>query len=635
MIKPKNWIWQNDNAKPDEHVQFLAKFDYKTSDGATKLVISADTDYIVYLNGKIVEFGQYPDFPHYKVYTEYELSPVVGENVLGVEVWYKGVDTQTYFTGKAGLFFEVRSDAGVLAESNEKVLSRISPTYLSYATKEINRQLGFTYSYDANKEDGWKSGDTTGFAPAVLVKVADTLLPRPIKKLETLRPYAGKLIKQDGNRYLFDFSREEVGVFRLRFNTKSSQKLKICWGEHIVDGWVRDIIGTRDFSIEYTAKAGDNDFMGRYIRLGMRYVEIRAESELSDLSVAILPRIYPLNKFPYSCTDKDLQPIYDVCERTLELCMHDHYEDCPWREQALYAMDSRNQMLCGYYAFREFAFARASLKLMSEDRREDGLLSICTPAGVDLTIPSFSLHYFTEVREYCDYSGDFDFAKEIYSKLKSILDVFFARQGADGLIRTFTGTNFWNFYEWSTDSLSSEPYRSDPERVDVVLNGLFSIALQHFGYISDKIGVENDYLEIADKVNQGINQKFLTKDGLYRTCDGDDVYSELAQSICVLCGAADKDTAKRICEGLAGDNDWTKITLSMKCFKYDALLKTDAPKYRDCVLSEIKSVYNIMLDAGATSVWETEKGEKDFDNAGSLCHGWSALPVYYFHLLKA
>ena len=24
-----------------------------------------------------------------------------------------------------------------------------------------------------------------------------------------------------------------------------------------------------------------------------------------------------------------------------------------------------------------------------------------------------------------------------------------------------------------------------------------------------------------------------------------------------------------------------------------------------------------------------------FDNAGSLCHGWSALPIYYYHTLKA
>ena len=37
-----------------------------------------------------------------------------------------------------------------------------------------------------------------------------------------------------------------------------------------------------------------------------------------------------------------------------------------------------------------------------------------------------------------------------------------------------------------------------------------------------------------------------------------------------------------------------------------------------------------LLDDGATSFYETELGWRDFDCAGSLCHGWSALPVYYY-----
>ena len=37
---------------------------------------------------------------------------------------------------------------------------------------------------------------------------------------------------------------------------------------------------------------------------------------------------------------------------------------------------------------------------------------------------------------------------------------------------------------------------------------------------------------------------------------------------------------------------------------------------------------------GIGTVWETEDGERAFSNAGSLCHGWSALPIYYYHILK-
>ena len=41
-----------------------------------------------------------------------------------------------------------------------------------------------------------------------------------------------------------------------------------------------------------------------------------------------------------------------------------------------------------------------------------------------------------------------------------------------------------------------------------------------------------------------------------------------------------------------------------------------------------------MVELGLGTVWETEQGEADFHNAGSLCHGWSALPIYYYHILK-
>ena len=82
-------------------------------------------------------------------------------------------------------------------------------------------------------------------------------------------------------------------------------------------------------------------------------------------------------------------------------------------------------------------------------------------------------------------------------------------------------------------------------------------------------------------------------------------------------------------------NGWTPATLSMVCFQYDALLKVNRDKYRDYILNDIDAKYQKMLDAGATSFWETEAGESDFERAGSLCHAWSSMPVYYYHLLNA
>ena len=73
----------------------------------------------------------------------------------------------------------------------------------------------------------------------------------------------------------------------------------------------------------------------------------------------------------------------------------------------------------------------------------------------------------------------------------------------------------------------------------------------------------------------------------------------------------------------------SECSLSMKPFIYDALLETDEG-YKEDILAEIRKNYGHMLDCGATSAWETMRGAGDFGKAGSLCHGWSAIPIYYY-----
>ena len=92
------------------------------------------------------------------------------------------------------------------------------------------------------------------------------------------------------------------------------------------------------------------------------------------------------------------------------------------------------------------------------------------------------------------------------------------------------------------------------------------------------------------------------------------------------------DEASVIADEIVRDS-MTPTSLSMNILKYEALLAVNAEKYKDYILSEIRRTYKIMLDAGSDTVWETILGEADFGGAGSLCHGWSALPIYYYHIL--
>lgn len=637
MDKAPKWIWLDKPAEVDEHAEFFAKFTLSGSEVPVELLISADSDYGVYLNGELIAHGQYADYPHYKVYDRIDISEYVreGENSLAVEVWYGGVDTSTYIKGDAGLWFKVIAGDEILALSDRTVLSRLSLCYRNHEPKIMTWQMGLTYSYDARKEDDWRTVGGDDFLPSAEQEGREApAYLRPIKRLVTESPEQGELVKHEGNRYLFDFGREIVGIYRIKFHSAAEQNIEIFYGEHIVDGWTRWKIGGREFKFNYYAKTGENDYLGYFRRLGMRYLEVVSEHELEGLEVYMLPRVYPVAEKPFKCEDPEMQKIYDICVYTLKCCMHEHYEDCPWREQALYAMDSRNQMICGYYAFGEYDFPRSCLKLMSEDRREDGLLSICYPAGSNLTIPSFGLHYFTEVREYCDYSGDFEFADEIFGKLESLIGAYEKHRDGRALLTTFEGEDHWNFYEWS-EGLSGNLRQASEERADLVFNCLYVIALRNMAYICEKLGREDRYTSIADSLIPEIRRSFFVpEDRAFTMYEGERSYSELGQSLAILSGVAEGDVAKSLCFRLASDNGWTGISLSMKCFKYDALISVDREGFKDYIFSDIKRIYGKMLAEGATTVWETELGESDFNNAGSLCHGWSAMPIYYLHLYK-
>ena len=144
------------------------------------------------------------------------------------------------------------------------------------------------------------------------------------------------------------------------------------------------------------------------LRLGCRYLEIFSEQPIRLHYLGVIPQFYPICKKEVIIENADDRKIYNMCVKSLQLCMMEHYVDTPWREQCLYAFDSRNQMLCGYYAFENgnLEYVKSNLLLMSKDNYPTGLMSICYPCGIDLTIPSFSLYYTLSLKEYVEYSGD-------------------------------------------------------------------------------------------------------------------------------------------------------------------------------------------------------------------------------------
>ena len=614
-------IWQGDDSATDTYVDFYGKFK-RTGDKKLKLNIVCDGSFSVELNGKMCAFGSCADYPEYKEYYSFDISKyALEDNDIKFTVWHQGFDSSCGIKAQAFLAFEIYDGDRLVLTSGKEIKSASNPYYKSGLKKIITTQMGLSYLYDGSSEKEQELQDSVEYG---LVKAEK----RRAKNLKLLARGKSVITKLE-NSILIDMQFEKVGFLDLEFISKKKQNLKIAFGEHLVEGHVPYIIGHRDFTVEYVAKEGENKFMGVFRRLAGRYLEIFAD-DISALKIkyaGLRETVYPLIKKEFKAKGELEQKIYDTAVRTMECCMHEHYEDCPWREQALYALDSRNEMLCGYYAFDNIEFIKENLELLARSRRKDGLLAIAGPSTLSLSIPFFSLIYPIQVYEYVKHTGDEKFLQEIGFTVKKIINTFASNVEENGLIADFPYP-YWNFYEWTEDSNNVEEISrtEDAEyrrHYSLILNCAYILAVEAYEKLTGTV------IDVS-KTKQAIKDVFYVKEkGVYRLYSNKGKCSELGNAMAILVGVAGKEIADK----LKKENDLIPVSLSMLTFYYDALLKVDK-KNADFVLKDINRRYKKMLDQGTTTFWETEKGAEDFGGAGSLCHGWSAIPVYYMNVLK-
>lgn len=606
------WIWINTVPQKNEYAYFEAEYGWN---GERALFsIAAETDYILYVNEQRVAFGQFAGYPTEKYCDEIDVTPYSqkGNNSIRVTVRYEGINSATHINDGAGVIFSLSLGTKNVLWSDADTKGGYDNRYLQHWDRNITVQLGLS--------SGMRSGNGQEECPCTLLDKTRNIKPRPVQKTVMGEAIEGKRISDD--ILLYDLGCETAGYLFLRIRAEKKGKLQVAYGEHIADGCVRQHIGHRDFSLDFEFEEGEHFFEQLFIRVAARYLQVNAPEGVEVLSVGLLPTLYPVTERSHTLSGLDAR-IYETSVRTLRLCMNLHYEDCPWREQALYVLDSRNQMLCGYRAFKETEFQRANLVFMAKGTRADGLLELTYPAVNTPAIPFFSLMYPVAVYEYIEHTGDRTILPEVMPTMRRFMEEFRSRIGKNGLIAELSAP-YWNFYEWT-------PYSDGAvkdERLHLILNCAFVYSAIHFGKLCAMVG---ELFEVdTDRTKAAIENTFLRRESgvffLSPACP--DIASQLGNAMALLIGLGDERTV----EAVKNDGRLIPASLSMLTFVYDALLARNAD-CKDYILNDIRQKYGQMLEAGATSFWETIDGEVAFGRAGSLCHGWSAIPIYYYHKL--
>ncbi|CEI67941.1 hypothetical protein FVEN_g7784 [Fusarium venenatum] len=351
---------------------------------------------------------------------------------------------------------------------------------------------------------------------------------------------------------------------------------------------------------------------------------------------------YPLDVLSNVSTntgDDETKKLYDTSIRTLQNCMHDCYEDCPFYEQLQYAMDTRSSCLFTYYVSGDDRLARqAIIQLHNSFQPQLGLTASRSPSNQLQIMPNFSLYWICMLHDHFTFYNDGDFIQPFLPVVDAVLNFFHSRiQHETDLVVLKSEEGIWNFHDWAEQW---RPYGIPPSvektGISTYTNSLYSYTLNLASGLQSACRgrpyMAYEYSQRADLISNALKAhcfdgRYFT-DSLASQSDGKSDISQHSQVWAVLSGAISGLDAQTLLRDVLNTSLDTK----------DALVKTSI-SMSFYTLRAMSIVGGNLYDELYTKFWEPWRAqlalnlttwEEDDVSHRSDCHAWGSAPIYEF-----
>ena len=336
---------------------------------------------------------------------------------------------------------------------------------------------------------------------------------------------------------------------------------------------------------------------------------------------------YPLQiETSVRTSDPSLKEIWEISARTLQRCMHETYEDCPFYEQLQYIMDARTQILYTYAVSADDRLARKCMDDLRRSQRYDGLLNCSYPNCNTNVIPGFSIYYILMVYDHMMYFGDMGLAAEHMPAIDQILHYFERHLTKEGYVEKVGGINmearFWSFIDWANEWNDSSGMPTAGLRGPLTMETLLYIyGLQHAAHLADFLGRREEgktYRERAGRAQEAIRKFCVGEDGMLQDGPGVEEYSQHCQVFALLTDTVDLETGRKNLLRTIEEEGYVQCTVAMRFYLFRALEKTGLYAYTD----RCWEAWRNMIKMHCTTCVESEAYSR------SECHAWGALILY-------
>ncbi len=726
------WIWTHGETKKPFHVSYFRNhFELCAIPQSCQIHCFADSKYRLWVNGQYVGFGPARGDAHHPYYDTHDISGYMqaGQNVVAFAVQHYTAGSTIFSVIRGGLIFQVQPDFGdVLAFSDETSVAASSEAYgsipgIHFAEKFDARFESAGWQMPGFDDSKWDAVDI--LESTDLADVVD-LIPRPIPIIPEIRRNPIKLLDvglsldeehpdveteenvavsisrsilkplpiADKTAFLvpqtiwtgeplrlpgadlphsvfivLDFGQETLAFPDIEINGSAGTIIDICYSEVLENNRIAPTRQNKPYNDRIILREGVTAHRLFQPR-AFRYLMLRVTGgPVIVQNICAYEAIYPAAKTgSFGSSDTLLNDIYNMCVRTINMCMEDAYTDCPWRERNQWLGDMQPEALFGYYSLDSFDLAKKGVREFAGSSSPEGWM----PGVFPLTgpnLPTWGMRFPVIVWEYYLHTGDLETLRMSLDAVNKQMQWLSEQEDQAGLIDVTKQTEFseeyisqaeayewfctkpWYFVDWTlTDSHAS----------DGAIQGWYLESLRYSALVAQAAGDEANatyYGWKADDLANTLIEYYWSDDRQaflkYRKAlkhrpynASPDLIGQHENFLFAALGVGDPEMQQKALEAVKGPigkylpnfgnyqsnyhaiqdqrgniASEKTVLLGSPFWSFYALLALVQADKPQAALEYIRLGWGLMLEHGATSCWEM------WDANTSMCHGWSAAPA--------
>ncbi len=665
------WIWHPPVDNMD-NFHLLARRELKL-DSAPKSAsvwVTATSIYELFINGQSVGFGPSPSYPEWTYFDSYDVTRFLkpGANVIAARCYNFGPTMESVLLqdpGRGGFLLQLEVD-GRPAEATGGNWRVLRDPSREPVTEPISGHRGaFKEVYDANLEViGWQNPgfDDSAWSDAHVLGPVETdpwtsLIPREVPPLRLEKIYPQDVFYHTcgraygGERYdvtspealrsdddscaivdplkpdfspsvILDFGVNAFGYFEVELADSEGGVVELSYGESlnttVLDTW-RMSKGPQTY--RPVERRG-----GRYLMLTFK----DCPGPVKIRRVVCYRRSYPVQHLgEFRCSDETLNRIWEVGKYTVQMCMQDHYEDCPFREEALYCGDIAVGAKLSYYAYGTQDLARKGLRQFARIQRANGLIPAIGPAPTEIGyLPEYPAFWVVSLWDYFIHWGDKDLLQELYPNLMRCMDWYHENEDENGLFARKPDEPNFRFVDnlsnlKAVDKLAAEQI--------IICEGI-----RRGAWIAREVGDSATAGELfirGNRLAQTIEKLFWNPGaGLFNDTliESEQSVTQITNGLALLYNTVSSERRQSVLKALLDPTLAPPMRAGyMNSYMVEALVHE--ARYQEA-LDRIREYWGGMLARGATTFWETFDPDSPDgtipERLWSLCHEFCCGPVY-------